>query len=197
MRHCLDTLLTTIMPSVSLSLASRYRLISILSVAQLFSSSWTMHNYGLSDTAWSQVFLIAYMLFAFMRMHSLTKATSRTDLKLSRVDNHIESLVVVMLSGFMADIVATMLLFAPETVMPPCVADKFLGSQCVPLGLDLILPVAILTILLSAILRIRRRAEAIYGNETIGTVTPPATLIPAWAYGTVTETEHSGLAPST
>ncbi|KAF8193157.1 hypothetical protein K438DRAFT_1969642 [Mycena galopus ATCC 62051] len=90
-----------------------------------------------------------------------------------------------------------MLLFAPGTMMPPCIADKFLRTQCVPLGLDLILPVAILAILLSAILRIRRRAETIYGNETVGAATSSAMLIPAWAYGTVAETERSGLSPST
>ncbi|KAF7360070.1 hypothetical protein MVEN_00735100 [Mycena venus] len=193
------------------SLSSLYCLVSILCVLQILSSILTMSNFEFGETCKSpfslqldlistqvpsQFFHICYAGYALGAMQYLIPATRRTDHPRSNVNDHISSLASVVLAGFLAYLVASMLIFAPDNVIPPCVANRFMSVQCAPLMLDLTVPVAIVAILLFAVFRIHHLSRAIYGNELIALSPPPpppTVLVPAWGMGTVAEVAQGGL----
>ncbi|KAJ7693820.1 hypothetical protein B0H17DRAFT_1199514 [Mycena rosella] len=87
-------------------------------------------------------------------------------------------------------------------MLTECTAEGFLTLGCIPIGLDVILPVVILASLLCASWTVYHRAVAIHGEAEIPlpaetahpanfwpTKYPPGSNVPVWMLAHIAETE--------
>ncbi|KAJ7874615.1 hypothetical protein B0H13DRAFT_2348453 [Mycena leptocephala] len=173
------------------SLSSLYWLVSTLSILlisacllTIFSFPSEFHDIG-KPTRFA---VLALAITNFLRV-----AMHRTDWALSRVNGHIVVLKdIVMRPGFATAFLATALIVMPteppHTVIPSCVAAKFMHGGCALLVVDVTLCLAIALIVRTVIHRIHSSAIATHGD---GMVALPPQFVPAWAVGTVAEIDES------
>ncbi|KAJ7470214.1 hypothetical protein B0H11DRAFT_2041884 [Mycena galericulata] len=194
----------------SFSLENVYRLVCVLCVLQTPSAIWTLLVLGSSFPVELPLLLILYAVVTPPLMYPLLVSTRRTDHALSRVDQHMQRLILLVLTWLILICLGfTLPLLRGFDTNAVCDADDSRPYACAPLALDVVLSMATCLLLLDAMSRIVHRARAIYGTEMVP-YTPlsqpiddeaklgpgqaqgiPAhvRLAPAWALGTVVETE--------
>ncbi|KAJ7198157.1 hypothetical protein GGX14DRAFT_573716 [Mycena pura] len=184
--------LTTIDMALPL-LVNLYRLVCILCLFQFVSGVLTIRYFGLADSGLSQLFWATGAGLTLVIAYRLLQITRRPEHRLARVDRHVLAiLLLVAISIFYGAFGVAFLVpgLGRPTVLAPCFAVGFMSARCVPVALDIALPGAVFTTLTFAIVRIRRRASTIYGDEMVlRPVTP--TLMPAWELGNVAEMERA------
>ncbi|KAJ7491507.1 hypothetical protein B0H11DRAFT_2009360 [Mycena galericulata] len=200
----------------SLSLANVYRLVCVLCILQTPSAIWTLLVLGSSFPVELPLLLILYAVVTPPLMYPLLASARRTDHALSRVDQHVQRLVLLVLPWFFLICLGFVLpLLRGFDTNAVCDADDSRPYACVPLALDMVLSMATCLLLLDAMSRIVHRARDIYGTEMVPYTPPPrpvddetklglghcqaqgipahVRLAPAWALGTVVETETRGV----
>ncbi|KAJ7501012.1 hypothetical protein B0H11DRAFT_1993351 [Mycena galericulata] len=198
----------------SFSLENVYRLVCVLCVLQTPSAIWTLLVLGSSFPVELPLLLILYAVVTPPLMYPLMASARRTDHVLSRVDQHMQRLILLVLTWLILICLGFILpLLRGFDTNAVCDADDSPPYACVPLAFDMVLSMATCLLLLDAMSRIVHRARDIYGTEMVP-YTPPSRpvddeaklgpgqtqgipadvrLAPAWALGTVVETETRGV----
>ncbi|KAJ6563307.1 hypothetical protein DFH09DRAFT_1364121 [Mycena vulgaris] len=163
--------------------SSLYRFVYILCLLQIISSAWTIYEFVFNATGESQMMLILYTAVTIPLVIQLAMSTGSTRTRYSRVYDHMQRIFFLVFSWFLGSTpfeTPYLPLFlaarGSETVLSPCAAERFMAARCVPIALDVALPVAIC----ATPRRIMLRARAIHGEENVA-LPPP--LIAAAASG--------------
>ncbi|KAJ7670979.1 hypothetical protein B0H17DRAFT_1209229 [Mycena rosella] len=177
-----------------ISVTNAYRRVAALSLLQLTSGLSTIYIYGLHGSAGTfQLVLSLYAAVTVVIMYRLLSHTRFTSAHIiSRVQGQYYSLLYFAHWFFfvVCSTTAAGVLSEPRWA---CLAERFDSPQCMVLGVDMVLPYAIIAALYLAARALRRCAIAIHGTELITiqgtslvTILPPpagapaAKLIPAW-----------------
>ncbi|KAJ6543939.1 hypothetical protein B0H19DRAFT_291357 [Mycena capillaripes] len=150
-----------------------HRLALAFSILYLANGFFTLAIHDFSLRAFADGYQIAAMLAAALTVGLLLKLipyTTRVDTTnpLSRVGKHfvyVGFASAVWLSPALLTPFGIVGSSKPTTVQ--CLADRFLSPRCIPLGLNAILPFAILGTLLAASYTMHERAIALHGEESI------------------------------
>ncbi|KAJ6626627.1 hypothetical protein B0H10DRAFT_1997914 [Mycena sp. CBHHK59/15] len=127
------------------------------------------------------VFSLVYAVFTFIAMLLLIPHTTRAsaDRALSRVGIHFQLVNFLFVSWILSMVVVP--LRHPDrwsafmSAISACGVDRFLALRCIPIGLDVVLPLAILATLICASWTVYHRAVALHGEQVSLEIAPLST----------------------
>ncbi|KAJ6630085.1 hypothetical protein B0H10DRAFT_1984913 [Mycena sp. CBHHK59/15] len=186
-------------------LVNAYRLLSVLCLLQIGSGLAAILIYGIDGIVASQYLQITPILFGILtleRIYRLLPYTRRTDTTIfSRVHMHY---ALFVFNPVLWVVCALALQVVESRILPAsiaaCRANRFMAAKCIPVGMNLVLPYALIVTQFSVSQVLRRRARAIHGAEMVPMPQPVPRpwlysdqVVPAWMTPHVAEFDEVSL----
>ncbi|KAJ7136684.1 hypothetical protein C8R44DRAFT_361265 [Mycena epipterygia] len=182
-------------------LVNAYLLVAVLCLLQIGSGLAAIHLYGIGRGAiYLQIIPVLFGVVTLEKMYRMLKYTRRTDTTIfSRVHTHYVQLVYLAVPIWPICVFA--LSVVERQVIPPastlCRANGFWIWQCIPLGMNVVLPYTLSITLFFTSQLLKRRARAIHGVENVPMPQPVPRpwlyadnkVVPAWMTPHVAEFE--------
>ncbi|KAJ6582725.1 hypothetical protein DFH09DRAFT_1145780 [Mycena vulgaris] len=197
-----------------------HRLAWVLSLLYIVFGLTAIYMYGFEDGVGTfhspsrplSIFCIGWAIITLGMLSKLVPYTTRIDetVPFSRVGKH-HTIIGFLLGSWSLPALRIFLDLAEHhssILVSKCLADRFLTPKCIPIGMDVVLPIAIVVTLTCASRSMYYRAVSRYGTENVPLPAhmphpanffpfqtyPPGSELPAWMLAHIAEIESDDAA---